>query len=308
VAVDAGVGDDGAAPEGSWGSVAPLIGGARQETGVAALDGIVYVLGGFDGDGSITGELAAYDPASDSWELRAPFPEPLHHANFVAAGDALWVVGSLRGLAFSAHGATYRYDPVADEWQGRSSMRAESARGAAGVAVVGDVIYVAGGGYRPGAVADFSSYHSLLDVWKELPDLPAPREHLVAGAVAGRVVVIGGRDGIEGHTARVDIFDPQDETWSEGAPMPTSRGGMAAAVLDGRIYVFGGEGNPMTSSGVFAEVESYHVAADSWKTHTPMTTPRHGTGAAAVGGKIYLPGGADIQAFGAVDTVEAFTP
>ena len=39
-----------------------------------------------------------------------------------------------------------------------------------------------------------------------------------------------------------------------------------------------------------------------------MRTPRHGMGAATVGGALYVPGGADVQGFGAVDVVERFVP
>jgi len=39
-----------------------------------------------------------------------------------------------------------------------------------------------------------------------------------------------------------------------------------------------------------------------------MPEPRHGTGAAALGGTLYVPGGADRQAFGAVATCTSLTP
>ena len=40
----------------------------------------------------------------------------------------------------------------------------------------------------------------------------------------------------------------------------------------------------------------------------PMRTPRHGTGAAGVGNKLYVPGGATAQGGGtAVAILEAFT-
>jgi hypothetical protein len=38
-----------------------------------------------------------------------------------------------------------------------------------------------------------------------------------------------------------------------------------------------------------------------------MVTPRHGMGAAAIGNSLYVPGGATVQAFGAVDTFEILT-
>ncbi len=39
-----------------------------------------------------------------------------------------------------------------------------------------------------------------------------------------------------------------------------------------------------------------------------MTSPRHGMGAAVVSGSLYVPGGADMQAFAAVATHDVFTP
>jgi N-acetylneuraminic acid mutarotase len=92
------------------------------------------------------------------------------------------------------------------------------------------------------------------------------------------------------------------------APMLVGRGGTAAAAIDDRIYVIGGEGNTAVPSGVFPDVTVYDATADAWETLAPMQTPRHGTGAASVDGVIYVPGGADTQGFGAVDTNEAYVP
>jgi hypothetical protein len=59
---------------------------------------------------------------------------------------------------------------------------------------------------------------------------------------------------------------------------------------------------------VFDQVEAYDLAADRWRVLDPMVTPRHGMWAAAVDGRIYVPGGATRQAFGAVDTHEILVP
>jgi hypothetical protein len=75
----------------------------------------------------------------------------------------------------------------------------------------------------------------------------------------------------------------------------------------GRIVVAGGEGNPAAATGVFDAVEAYDPAGDAWTALAPMPTPRHGTGAATLGRTLYLPGGATVQAFGAVDTHEAYS-
>ncbi|HEY3493794.1 MAG TPA: kelch repeat-containing protein, partial [Polyangiaceae bacterium] len=63
----------------------------------------------------------------------------------------------------------------------------------------------------------------------------------------------------------------------------------------------GGEGNSAAQSGVFPDIEAYDPETDSWERFPPMAVPRHGFAAAALGGRIYLPGGATEQGFGAAD-------
>ena len=180
-----------------------------------------------------------------------------------------------------------------------------SERGASGAGAIGNHVYVVAGS-RGASVAEFSRYDVNGDAWEPLAPLPAVRNHLVAGVVDGMFYAIGGRDSGTGDV-KPEVWRWDGVEWTARAPMLTARGGAAAAVLDGRIYVMGGEG-ASTASGVFSETESYDAAGDAWRVEEPMRTPRHGTGAATVGDTIYVPGGADVEGFGAVDDVEAYTP
>ncbi|MDB4965465.1 MAG: kelch repeat-containing protein [Myxococcales bacterium] len=280
---------------------------ARQETAVAALDGKVYVLGGFDGTQTIVATVEAWDPATDRWSTMPPLPAPLHHANVATVAGKLYVVGAIKGASFTAIGDSWSFDPAANAWSPRAPMPAGSERGAAMIGVVDHKIYVAGG-YRGGAVADFSVYDADADSWSALPALPSVRDHGVGALVGGRFYAIGGRDSTPAaHVARVDAFDLVAGSWSAKTPLPTSRGGAAAGVLDGQIIVAGGEGNAGSPRGVFAAVERYDPAADQWSALPPMRTPRHGTGGAVVGRLFVVPGGADVQLYGAVDVVETIT-
>ena len=102
-------------------------------------------------------------------------------------------------------------------------------------------------------------------------------------------------------TVGVDAFIGETElTLSDNAA--------AAAFLAGSFFVMGGEGNLASPVGVFAETERYDPSRDAWSSLAVMTTPRHGTGAAALDGVIYVPGGATTQAFGAVAVHQAFVP
>ena len=188
-------------------------------------------------------------------------------------------------------------------------MPGERERGASATAVVDGRIYVAGGLQDWGAVDDFSVYDPETDAWTALAPMGMARDHMTAAAIAGRVYVAGGRGGrIDDPTDRLEAYDPETDSWTTLAAMPTPRGGIAGAALDGRLYVFGGEGNPETATGVFDDVEVYDPTSDTWAVLDPMPTPRHGTGAAGVNDTIWVPGGADVEAFGAVATNEGWVP
>jgi N-acetylneuraminic acid mutarotase len=293
---------------GRWEERAPLMGGPRQETAVVALEGEIYVLGGFNGAAAVVDTVEAYSPTSDSWRGRAPLPVAMHHANAAAVDGRIWIVGFLVGRTFAPDGRIFRYDPAADVWEARGQMPDAVVRGASAVGVVGEDIFIAGG-LRGVAVDDFGAFSPSTGLLRTLPDLPAGRDHIVGGAVNGVFYVVGGRSrSIDSHTSELWAFDPAVGSWEARPAMPTPRGGHAAAVLDGGLYVFGGEGYADHESGVHDQAEVFTPATGLWRTLTPLRTRRHGTGAAALDGRIYLPGGADVIAFGATDANEVFIP
>jgi N-acetylneuraminic acid mutarotase len=303
-----GKGDVVPSEPGAWKALAPLAMGPRQETAVVELGGKIYVIGGFNLNVTVVGTVEVYDPAMDAWTAAAPLPEPLHHANAASVDGKIYVVGFLSGLGFSARGGAYVYDPGANTWSPRAAMPEGTERGGAAVAAIGSKIYVAGG-FRGTSVADVSAYDTAADAWELLPPLPEARDHLVGAAVDGVFYAIGGRNGDIGKVrGEVEALDRSAGRWCSRALMPTPRGGIAAGVVGGRIIVVGGEGNPDIASGVYDDVEAYDPRTDTWAILAPMLTPRHGTAAVGLMGKLYVPGGAATQAFGAVATSEAFTP
>lgn len=61
---------------------------------------------------------------------------------------------------------------------------------------------------------------------------------------------------------------------------------LAVTVLNGKLYAVGG-----MAGEVLRVNEEYDPVTDTWRERAPMPTARHGLGAAAVGGKIYVIGG-----------------
>jgi N-acetylneuraminic acid mutarotase len=299
---------DAAARDATWSSLASLP-VAQQETAVVAAAGRVYVLGGFLANRQTTPLVHVYDPAADTWSTTTPLPEPLHHVNAAVIEDKIWITGALRGASFGPTGETYVFDPAAPGagWVERTPMPEGKERGASLVAAIGTKIYVAGG-LRDAAVSDFSAYDTVSDTWEDLPALTAPRDHGAGAAALGFFFAIGGRSSaLGGHTELVEAYDPSARTWSARAPLPTSRAGFAAATARGLFLVIGGEGNRDDARGMFAEVEAYDPAADTWSILPSMRTPRHGMGAATVGDVVYVPGGGVVEGFGATEIVEALS-
>lgn len=315
----AGCGDDGAAgidaaaadadPDSPWRDAPPVLGGAVQETATVALDGRIYVLGGFHVTDGVTDAVRVFDTATATWSDGEPLPARIHHANATVVDGVIYVVGSLRTISFVASGEVFAYNPLTDAgWTTRASMPAGTERGSAVVGVVDGMIVIAGGLRDGAAVAEVSSYDPVGDVWDDSPpDLPAPRDHACGAVVGGALVVAGGRQGAIASTSDL-VWGLEAGGWTVRDAMITGRGGTACGVVGGELIVVGGEGNPDAASGVFPQAEAYDPVADSWRSLEPMPTPRHGMGAATWEGSLYVPGGADVQGFGAVDTHEILTP
>lgn len=312
-ATDAAPGGDAAGgcdPTAPWASGPGLPIGATQETAAVAVAGRVYVIGGFNGQLGVVRAVQAFDTATCAWSAGPDLPMAVHHANAAVVDGTIYVVGVMTGLDFQAIGQVWAWNPATDAgWAPRAAMPVGTARGSAVVGVIGDTIVVAGGLRGGGAVAEVSAYDPVADAWDTtLPPLPAARDHGCGGVIGGRLYVAGGRLGaIDSRQANVYELTP-GAGWVERAAMPTARGGTACGVVGDRLVVVGGEGNPDAPSRVFAEVEAYAPARDAWATLAPMPTPRHGMGAAAWGGRLYVPGGADRDGFGAVATHEILTP
>jgi N-acetylneuraminic acid mutarotase len=291
----------------------------RQEHAVVAFNGELVVVGGFDDDTTVNAvqglPVTANAPA---WRDLPALPLPLHHPNAAtvdtASGPRLVVGGFLVGADFRDDARTLILDDTSGEgsWREASPMPAGEARGAAATCALDGALYVFGG-YQNGSRAEASRYLVDDDRWEPLPPLPRRLDHVLCVAHDGALWIVSGREnGLRNHTTALLRFDPTTSTYTTMAPMPTSRAGAAAAVLgegdDAALYVVGGEGNVDDPTGVYAEVERYVFADDRWEAVADVRTPRHGMGAAAIDGALYVPGGAPVQGFGAVDVVERFVP
>ena len=276
----------------------PSLPTARQEVGVAAVEGRVYVIGGLDTRATGQSLVEIFDTRSGEWETGPSLPISLHHPNVAAVGNKIYVAGGYGTLAPIA--ATFELDVDTMTWTRKADM--PTARGAGTAVGYNGRLYVFGGD-RSVTVAETAVFDPATNSWSTLAPMPTPRNHLGAAVVRGKIYVIGGRpDQLNVNEA----YDPVTNTWSVKAPMPTARSGLAVASLDNFIFAFGGEGNRASPVGTFSQTEVYNVDLDLWTILQPMPVPRHGIGAAVVGNRILIPGGATIEGVGATAQSEVF--
>jgi hypothetical protein len=270
----------------SWSLVAAERGCiARHENGAALVNnGTLMLIGG-------RGHRAAQGFAFDSGEWAA-LPNPplaeLNHFQAVSWRADVFVVAAFTG-AFP-HEVPVRdvfiYRTRLNAWEtSPHPMPLARRRGAAGVAVWRDALFVACGivdGHFSGHVAWLDRFDLLTGEWRSLPDAPHARDHFQAAVVGNKLVLAGGRltaqrDGnvFNRTIGAVDIFDLQLEHWSTlPAMLPVPRAGAATFAFQGFVVVAGGESHEMLAH---RDCDALDMTMLRWRKCAPLSQGRHGS-------------------------------
>ncbi len=304
----------GAIPDqGHWITGAPAS-TKRTEVAVAAVNGIIYVVGGFSApsfsnllDLTVSKSVEAYNPTKDKWTTKAPLPLGLHHAGAAELNGKLYVVGGFTAAGFSIWNPVnhvFAYDPGRDEWIARAGM--PTARGGLAVVNFENKLYALGGYDGESNPRVVEVYDPANDAWASVAPLPTPRDHLTAVSVGGRIYAIGGRVGLNyrDNLTTVEEYDPAHDQWETRAGMPTARSGITAGVIDEWIYVVGGE----SVGGTFNTNERYSPRLNTWQAMPPMPTARHGLGSAVLDQRFYVISGGPTPGGSYSDRNEIFIP
>ena len=133
-----------AAAQGVWATKAPMPGGPRENTGVVAFDGRMYVVGGNAFKDTQITRTEVYDPATDSWSARAPMPSGSHHIAATLLNGKIYTFGGFTGQAHVAPvDNAFEYDPKADRW--RAIAKLTSPRGSPSAVALNGKIHLLGG-------------------------------------------------------------------------------------------------------------------------------------------------------------------
>lgn len=213
---------------------------ARNNAGTTALLGKLYVVGGFNSQGSRRSSLFVFDPALDEWDSGLDMPSRRGGLVAAAVDGKLYAIGGR--IRREDTGLNEMYDPAVNVWSERSPM--PTARTHHSCAVVDGKIYVFGGRQLETgvSVSTLEVYNPATDSWRKGADLPRPLSGAAVVAFTGRIYVFGGE--VIGEESRVInevwVYHPEFEDYTPVAFMPTPRHDMAAVAHEGRIFLFGG--------------------------------------------------------------------
>jgi N-acetylneuraminic acid mutarotase len=121
----------------------------RMSPAGAAVDGIIYIIGGETGafgDGPTVNVVEAYDPATDTWTEKAPMPTARMLFDVAVVDGKIYAVGGWPVIGVGAVGSTLVveiYDPVTDTWA--AGVDLPERIGDHACAAVNGVIYTSGG-------------------------------------------------------------------------------------------------------------------------------------------------------------------
>lgn len=285
----------------AWVTLAPMP-TARNAFGIAAVNGKIYVAGGWGYTGpdtqGVQSVLEVYDPMADAWTTKAPMPTARNALAAAAVGGKIYAIGGWTGTENTPK--VERYDPATDTWSEVSPMNA--AKSGLAAAAVGGKIYALGGD-------TMEVYDPHADTWTVTASTNwAPRWWLGAAGMHGKLYAVGGS--LSGDPANLadlydtaQVYDPDHDAWETLAPLPIADAMLAAVAVDERLYAIGGAAYDQVSP--FAgTVMAYDRCDDRWAMRAPLNLGRNGHGAVAVNGVVYVVGGWDW--FGPVAALEKY--
>ena len=99
-----------------WYPVSPLLNGGRAGHKVEAVNGKLYVIGGWR-KFQFLDEVEEYNPLLNKWTIKSKMPQPLAYFGSVVKNGQIYIVGGISGFRPSdEHNALRVYSPYKDVW------------------------------------------------------------------------------------------------------------------------------------------------------------------------------------------------
>jgi len=239
---------------------------------------------------------------SGQWKTLAPLSIPRSHPAVVSFQGKIYAFGG-GGDHFKSLGISEVYDPEVNQWSELSSM--PTIRSGAAAAVLGDRIFVLGGGFKkPDGRFKFLTtveiYHPKENRWERGPNLLQPHDYPAWAVLEGQIYIIGGHhpDATEGGPQTDPAFsfserwDGKSERWEEICPLPTPRFAASALSIHGQLWVMGGVAASPEGFHEYDLIECFDPKKGAWsKSPFSLPWPSAGQGTCLLDNQLYTFGG-----------------
>jgi N-acetylneuraminic acid mutarotase len=229
----------------SWREETSLPGEGLNAPAAAAIDGRIYVIGGFKTTTNVpSADVLVYDTRTHVWSSAAPLPAPRGgHAAAVLNGKIHVAGGGNSQSTLADHS---EYDPATDKWVDRAPL--SRSKGSPALVPFDGKLYAIGGRSGPGDFGDVEIY----DPSTGGPAI-SPRGTAGAAVHCGTIYVFGGESQAERRTlSEVLRLNAAKSAWEQAAPMPSARNYARAVAFGGSVLLIGGNpdvGMSHSSSG-----------------------------------------------------------
>ena len=207
----------------AWIKIMPM-NTARIHHSLASLNGMIYAIGGQDGNNRVLNTVECYNPKTDNWV----FVKPMSQARLAAS------TGVIDGKLYTAggYGESIRrpildtvecLNPKKNKWQSKNKLRFP--RGHANIVTVNDKLYLCGGITKSfvnrnsvvSSVHSIDVYNKEQDVWEHCSDMVIARHSAGTASVGSLIYIIGGATTQYNRIFRsVECFDTDTKTWVSG--------------------------------------------------------------------------------------------
>ena len=214
---------------------APSMFARRTAFGSAAIDGRIYVAGGFNGEDFVS-SFESFDPRERTWRRLPAFPRPRSALamSAVQAGGGSYLV-ACGGVAIGPGEGGGMLDLV-DIFDVRKGAWVEGpamlgVRSGSAAASLDDKLFVMGGVGINGALGGVEIFDIRTLKWqRDLSDaMCTPRSSLAAVAFRDSIITLGGYDRQGEPSDVVEIYD-LERGWREGPSLSFARGMLAATL------------------------------------------------------------------------------
>ena len=275
----------------------------------AAVDGKIYLFGGFDhkkhvgGRGAALSTVDVYDTQTNTWHAAAEMPTPRIAPRTAVFSNQIYVFGGYdykgRWGVKRYHKTVEVYDTQTDTWVKKPDM--PTLRVPFATAVVDGKIYLIGGTRievnkngvfaRQAITGLVEVYDPLTSRWEKRADMPTARSVSDAVVVGSKIYVLGGLVRFGGDLAgrfvpRIEAYNPKTDQWHQLPDMPMFKFGFLTVAVGNEIYTLGGINNEIRDTDA---VDVYNPTVNKWRQIEPLTIPKL-IMAAVANGKIYTLG------------------